>query len=349
MDSIKKFFKELVDHFQTGVSYMIPLVSASGLMVSIAVIGGGNGVWNQTNNIWGILRMIGQQGLGFIPVMIAAYISYSIADRPGLAPAFIVGLVANKLGMGFIGGMVVGVLVGYLVYWLKKIPMPISLISLKSIFIIPLASVLISGLIIFYVFSNPVRGMQSGLTSWLASISGSNKVLVAAIIGAMMATDMGGPINKVAYTFSMASYTSGGYAISTACFIAIGIPPLIMALASFIGKKYYSQDEKENSTTALIMGIIATTEGAIPFAVSDPLAVIPSCMVGSGLASALNAFFGTTQKTALSTFMAAPFDSNILLYCVSIVIGVVVGALMCNLLKKLMHRDRKIATEAVTE
>lgn len=346
MDSIKQFFKNLVSHFQTGVSYMIPLVSASGLLVSLAVVGGGSGVWNQTSNIWGVLRFIGQQGLNFIPVMIAAYIAYSIADRPGLAPAFIVGLVSNKLGMGFLGGMVVGILVGYVVYWVKKIPMPMSLISLKSIFIVPLVAVLVSGLIVYYVFGDPVRAMQDGLTNWLTSIGGSNQVLVSIIIGGMMATDMGGPINKVAYTFSMAAYTSGGYATSTACFIAIGIPPLIMALAVFMGKKYYSEAEKESSTTALVMGIIATTEGAIPFAVADPIAVIPSCMVGAGLASGLNTIFGTVQRTALSTFMAAPFSSNILLYSLSIVIGVLVGAFMCNGIKKLMHRDRKIAAEA---
>lgn len=349
MDNVKQFFKDLVGHFQTGVSYMIPLVSASGLLVSLAVVGGGNGVWNQTNNIWGVLRMIGQQGLNFIPVMIAAYIAYSIADRPGLAPAFIVGLVANKLGMGFLGGMVVGVLVGYIVHWAKKIPMPMSLISLKSIFVIPLLSVFFGGLIVFYVFGDPIKGMQDALTNWLTSLGGSNQILVSIIIGGMMATDMGGPINKVAYTFSMAAYTSGGYAISTACFTAIGIPPLIMALAAFMGKKYYNEEEKSNATTALVMGIIATTEGAIPFAVADPIAVIPSCMVGAGLASGVNAMFGTIQKTALSTFMAAPFSSNIVLYSLSIIIGVVVGALMCNLIKKLMHRDRKVAAEALED
>lgn len=346
MDDVKQFFKDLVGHFQTGVSYMIPLVSASGLLVSVAVVGGGNGVWNQTSNIWGILRMIGQQGLNFIPVMIAAYIAYSIADRPGLAPAFIVGLVSNKLQMGFLGGMVVGILVGYIVHWAKKIPMPMSLISLKSIFVIPLISVLVGGLVVYYLFSDPVRVLQNGLTHWLTSLGGSNQVLVATIIGAMMATDMGGPINKVAYTFSMAAYTSGGYAISTACFTAIGIPPLIMALAAFMGKKYYSEEEHDNATTALVMGIIATTEGAIPFAVADPIAVIPACMIGAGTASGLNAMFGTTQQTALSTFMAAPFSSNIFLYGLSIIIGVVVGAFICNFIKKLMHRDRKVAAAA---
>lgn len=225
--------------------------------------------------------------------------------------------------------------------------MPVSLISLKSIFVIPLISVLVGGIFIFYVFGDPIKAMQDGLTNWLTSISGSNQVLVSVIIGAMMATDMGGPINKVAYTFSMAAYTSGGYATSTACFTAIGIPPLIMALATFMGKKYYNEEEKSNATTALVMGIIATTEGAIPFAVADPIAVIPSCMVGAGIASGVNALFGTIQTTALSTFMAAPFSSNILLYSLSIVIGVVVGALMCNFIKKLMHRDKKIATEAL--
>ncbi|BDR58072.1 PTS fructose transporter subunit IIC [Xylocopilactobacillus apicola] len=345
MDKVKQFGRDLVGHFQTGVSYMIPLVAAAGLIVSIAVVGGGQNVWNQTSNIWGVLRMIGQQGLNFIPVMIAAYISYSIADRPGLAPAFIVGLVSVQLKMGFLGGMIVGVFEGYLIQWLKKLPMPASLISLKSITVIPLISVLVGGLFMFYIFGAPVRSMQEGLTGWLTSMSGQNQILVSMIIGAMMATDMGGPINKVAYTFSMAAYTSGGYAISTACFIAIGIPPLIMALACFIGKKYYDDEEKENGKTALILGIIALTEGAIPFAVSDPIAVIPSCMVGSAIASGLNSFFGVSQKTALSTFMAVPFASNILLYCISIIVGVVIGALMCNLIKKLMHRDQKIAQE----
>lgn len=337
--NIKAFGKNLMQHFQTGVSYMIPLVAAAGLLTSVAVVFGGQNVWNQTSNVWGNLRLLGQAGLNFIPVIIAAYTAYSIADRPGLAPAFIVGLVANDLKLGFIGGMLVGVLVGYLAQWLKKVPMPANLISLKSIFVIPIGSVLIGGLLIIYIFGSPVRALQDGLTAWLTNLSGGNIVLASAIIGAMMATDMGGPINKVAYTFSMAAFTSGGYAISTACFIAIGIPPLAMGIASKIGgKKLYTEDEMENSNTALVMGIIALTEGAIPFAVSDPICVIPSMMLGSGVAAGLNAFFGVTQKTALSTFMSAPFTSNIILYCLSIIIGTGVAVVMVNTLKKIMHR-----------
>jgi len=183
----KKFGKQLANHFQTGVSYMIPLVTAAGLLTSIAVIFGGQNVWNQTSNIWGNLRLLGQTGLGFIPVIIAAYISFSIADRPGLAPAFIVGLVASQMGTGFLGGMLAGLLVGYIVQWLKKIPMPANLMSVKSLIIIPFLATLIVGLIFVYIVGSPIKAMTVGLTAWLKGMSGTNAVVLAALLGGMMA------------------------------------------------------------------------------------------------------------------------------------------------------------------
>ncbi|MGG3984892.1 PTS fructose transporter subunit IIC [Heyndrickxia faecalis] len=341
--SLKKFGHDLIGHFQTGVSYMIPLVAAAGLLESFAVVFGGQDVWNQTSDIWGNLRLIGQTGINFIPSMIAAYIAYSIADRPGLAPAFIVGLVSAKLGTGFLGGMLVGILVGYLVEWLKKIPMPAKLISVKSIIIIPLFSTLVVGLVMIYLFGEPIKSATDGLNNWLQGMSGGNAVIVAAILGAMMAFDMGGPVNKVAFTFGMAAFstgTTGGYEISTSMFMAIGIPPLAMSLATFLGgKKLYSESEIENGKAALVFGIIGITEGTIPFAVGDPLRVIPSMMVGSALASAINAMFGTYQTTALATIMSIPFSSNWVLYIIAIVIGVVVAALMVNFLKAVTHHQ----------
>ncbi|MCV3327783.1 PTS fructose transporter subunit IIC [Pediococcus ethanolidurans] len=336
----KKFGKELANHFQTGVSYMIPLVTAAGLLTSIAVIFGGTNVWNQTSNIWGNLRLLGQTGLGFIPVIIAAYISYSIADRPGLAPAFIVGLVASSMGTGFLGGMLVGLLVGYLVQWLKKIPMPANLTAVKSLIVIPFLATLVVGLFLIYVVGDPIKAMTVALTAWLKGMSGANAVLLAALLGGMMAVDMGGPINKIAYAFGMAAYTSGGYQASTAMLMAIGIPPLGMFVATLLGgKKLYSDAEIESGRSALVMGIVGITEGTIPFAVADPVRVIPSIIVGTAAGCATNALFGTYQKTALSTVMAIPFSSNVILYTVAILVGVIITALLVNFLKRFTRHN----------
>ncbi|MDV7694559.1 PTS lactose transporter subunit IIBC [Pediococcus parvulus] len=336
----KKFGKELANHFQTGVSYMIPLVTAAGLLTSIAVIFGGQNVWNQTSNIWGNLRLLGQTGLGFIPVIIAAYISFSIADRPGLAPAFIVGLVASSMGTGFLGGMLVGLLVGYLVQWLKKIPMPANLTAVKSLIVIPFIATLVVGLFLIYVVGDPIKAMTVGLTAWLKGMSGANAVLLAALLGGMMAVDMGGPVNKIAYAFGMAAFTSGGYQASTAMLMAIGIPPLGMFVATLLGgKKLYSDAEIESGRSALVMGIVGITEGTIPFAVADPVRVIPSIIVGTAAGCATNAFFGIFQKTALSTVMAIPFSSKAILYTIAILVGVIITALLVNFLKRFTRHN----------
>lgn len=336
--SIKEESKKLAGYFQTGVSYMIPLVTAAGLLTSIAVIFGGQGVWNQTSDIWGNMRLLGQTGLGFIPVIIAAYVAFSITDRPGLAPAFIVGTVANAMGTGFLGGMLVGIMVGYCCEWLKKIPMPARLTAVKSLIIIPFLSTLVVGFIMIYVIGSPIKAMTVGLTAWLKGMSGTNAVLLAALLGTMMAVDMGGPINKIAYAFGMAAFTSGGYQVSTAMLMAISIPPVGMFVATLLGgKKLYSTAEIENGRSAVIMGIVGITEGAIPFAVSDPIRVIPSIIVGTASGCALNAFFGTTHKTAMSTIMAIPFSSNPILYTISIIFGIMVVALMVNFLKIVTH------------
>lgn len=335
MDAFKKEMKKIAAYFQTGVSYMIPLVTAAGLLTSIAVVCGGQGVWNETTTIWGNLRLLGQTGLQFIVPMIAAYIAFAIADRPALAPAFIVGLVANTMGTGFLGGMLVGILVGYLVKYLKKIPMPANLQSVKSLILIPFLATLIIGFLLIYVIGTPIQAMTSGLTAWLKGMSGANAVVMAGILGAMMAVDMGGPVNKIAYAFGMAAFTSGGYQASTAMLMAIGIPPLGMFVATLLGgKRLYSEQEIESGRSALVMGIVGITEGTIPFAVADPIRVIPSIIVGTSLGCAVNAFFGTFQKTALSTVMAIPFSSNWILYTLAILIGVLAVALLTNALKR---------------
>ncbi|HGF7732486.1 TPA: PTS fructose transporter subunit IIC [Enterococcus faecium] len=337
----KKQGREILNHFQSGVSYMIPLVVAAGLLTSIAVIFGGTGVWDQTDTFWGVLRMIGQTGLQFIVPMISAYIAYSIADRPGLAPAFITGMMCQNLGMGFIGGMVAGLACGYLANALKKVKVPMQVISLKSIMLIPFVTTLVVGIILWYVLATPIQAMTTGLTNWLEGMSGANAALMSAILGGMMAFDMGGPINKIAYAFGVASFSSGSFGPSTAMLLGIAIPPFGMFLATILNKKLYDESERDNAKTAMIMGLVGITEGTIPFAVKDPLRVIPSIVVGTAVACGLNGFFGVTQETMLSTFMAIPFVTNMPLYLVSIVIGGVVTALMVNALKSIKYKKEQ--------
>lgn len=339
--NIKKLGKEMVKHFQSGVSYMIPLVTAAGLLTSLAVIFGGSGVWDQTETFWGVVRMIGQTGLNFIVPMISAYIAYSIADRPGLAPAFITGMIANEMGTGFIGGMFTGLAVGYLVNLLKKMPISPKIMTLKSLIIIPFISTAVVGLVLWYVIGTPITALTESLTAWLTGMSGANAILLGAVLGGMMAFDMGGPVNKIAYAFGVASFSSGGFGASTAMLLAIAIPPFGMFLATILNKKLYSEEEVENGRTAMVMGLVGITEGTIPFAVADPIRVIPSIMVGTAVAGGINGAFGITHETMLSTFMAIPFTSNPLIYVVAIAAGGMVTALMVNTLKLMKYKKEQ--------
>lgn len=344
---VKKVGKQIANHFQSGVSYIIPLVVAAGLLTSIAIIFGGSNVGDHPNTFWGVLNKIGGIGLDFIVPMISAYIAYSIADRPGLAPAFITGMLANEMGTGFLGGMLTGLAVGYLIQLLKKIPMPAQIQTLKSLFIIPLIGTAVVGLLLWYVIGTPVTAATDAIESWLNGMSGANAAIMGAILGGMMAFDMGGPLNKIAYAFGVASFSSGGYDASTAMLMAIAIPPLGMFLGTLFNKKLYEEDEIENGRTAAIMGLVGITEGTIPFAVKDPLRVIPSIMVGTAVACALNGAFGITHQTMLSTVMAIPFTTNPFLYTIAIIIGSLITAFMVNILKSIHYKKNQ--TEEATE
>ena len=338
--------KDLMRHFQTGVSYMIPVVVAGGILTSVAVIGGGTGVWEETDTFWGVLRMIGQTGLNFIVPMISAYVAYSIADRPGLAPAFITGMIALNMGTGFLGGMITGVFTGYLVNALKKIPVPDRVRSLKSIMIIPICATFIVGVVLWYVLGTPIQMLTNALSDWLKNMSGANAAVMGAIIGAMMAFDMGGPVNKIANAFGTAAYAEGAYVASTAMLLAIAIPPTIMFLATLLDRKkvLYTDAERENGVTAIIMGIVGITEGTIPFALADPIRVIPSIMVGTAVSCAMNSAFGVTNSTMMATYFGIPFTTNIPLYLLSIAVGSLVGAFMVNALKTMKHKKQQAAT-----
>lgn len=341
----RSFGKELMSYFQSGVSYLIPLLCASGLLTSLAVVIGGQGVWKETTTFWGVVRLIGQTGLGFITPMIAAYIAFAIADRPGLAPAFIVGLIAQQMGTGFLGGMIVGLVVGFMAQYLKKIPLPASLQSLKSMLIIPLIVTLTSGLLMWYVIGGPIKALTDFLTNWLNSMSGANLALLGIILGAMMAFDMGGPVNKIANAFGLAAFAQGSFATSTIVMTAISIPPTVIFIATLIGKKYYDKSDIDNARTAIVMGLVGITEGTIPFAVKDPLRVIPSIMTGTAVTCAMVGFFGIKHTSLLTTYTAMFLTNNIVLYLICILTGSLVGALLLNFLKSLSFKGEKKETK----
>ena len=208
--------------------------------------------------------------------------------------------------------------------------------------LIPLLGSMIVGLLTLYVVGAPIASMNDALNAWLISLSTGNAIILSIVIGAMMAFDMGGPINKIANTFGLAAFANGIYEISTPMEIAVSIAPVGMWLATVIKPKLYNQTETENGKSSLIMGLVGISEGAIPFAIADPLTVLPSIMVGSALSSSLVTIFGVTQSTALSTFLAIPFASNKILYIFSIAAGVVVTALMVNFLKSLRSRKKEV-------
>ncbi|SKC36401.1 PTS fructose transporter subunit IIC [Maledivibacter halophilus] len=326
--------KKISTHLMTGVSYMIPVVTAGGLILAIATITGGEDIWEAQGTFAAFLRDLGQIGLGLIVPFIAGFIAYSIADKPGIAPGFICGMLADKMGTGFLGGLIVGLLVGYCVELIKKIEVPESVIPLMSLLIIPVVSTLGVGMLLNYVIGKPILVMTNGLNNWLGGLQGGNQVLLAAIIGAMMAFDMGGPVNKVAFTFGLAMYSQKIYGPSSAALLSISIPPLAMALASKLAPKKYTEEEREAAKTALVTGIGGITEGAIPFALRDPIRVIPSMMVGTALTTSLAAAFGVENPVILQTILSLPIVNKPFMQIIAIIVGVVVGALMVNLLKK---------------
>lgn len=335
---MKDELKKISKHLMTGVSYMIPITIIGGLLASIAVMIGGTGVWDEQGTFAANILQYGLAGLKFIVPMISAYVAYSIADRPALAPAFVVGIVANNMGTGFLGGIITGLMVGYFVEFLKKIKVPVMLTGLKTIILIPLISTIVIGLILTYVIGTPIMYITISVTNWLNNMSGINSVILAMILGFMMSFDMGGPINKIAYSFGMAGFTSGAYAISTPMLFAISIPPLGLALATLLKPKLYTEQERESGKSAILMGIIGITEGAIPFAVADPIRVIPSIMIGTATGIALLSFLGATNKTALSTVMAIPFVDKPINYLIAAITGIVITAVLTNFLKSIKNK-----------
>ncbi|MBZ4665448.1 fructose-specific PTS transporter subunit EIIC [Mahella sp.] len=322
-------------HLLNGVSFMIPFVVAGGITIALSFIFGYNAFQNEGTLAY-YLKAIGDAAFGLMVPILAGYIAYSIADRPGLAPGMVGGLIAVNLNAGFLGGLAAGFLAGYIVYAIKKyIKLPKTLQGIMPVLIIPVLSSLSVGLIMYYVIGIPVAALNTAMNNFLTGLSGANAVVLGLIIGLMMAVDMGGPINKAAYAFGTGTLAAGtGSAVMAAVMAAGMTPPLGLALATALFKNKFTAAESEAGKAAWILGASFITEGAIPFAAADPLRVIPSIMVGSAVTGALSMLFNCTLSVPHGGIFVLFAVGNIPGYLVSIIAGTIVTTLLIGMLKK---------------
>ncbi|WP_417882936.1 PTS fructose transporter subunit EIIC [Vibrio rumoiensis] len=334
----KQTMSRLKQHLLFGTSHMIPFIVAGGVLLSLSVMISGKGAVPETGVLKDIATM-GIAGLTLFTAVLGGYIAYSIADKPGLAPGMIGSWIAvQHYNTGFLGAIVVGFLAGFVVQQLKRIKFPDSMASLGSIFIYPLIGTLITCSIVMWVIGEPIAGMMAAMNHWLASMAGSGKVMLGAILGGMTAFDMGGPINKVATLFAQTQVDTQPWLMGGVG-IAICVPPLGMALATFLSPKRYKKDEREAGKAAAIMGMIGITEGAIPFAAADPIRVIPAIVVGGMVGNIVGFMFNVINHAPWGGWIVLPVVDGKIGYVIGTIAGAVTTALIVNLLKKPVTED----------
>lgn len=334
---MKEELKRFREYLMTGVSYMIPIVVIGGVLIalSIALSGVQEGQGAVVSNPFLTKLMeIGSASFSLMVPVLAGFIAYSIADRPGLAPGLVGGVLANNIKAGFLGGIIAGLIAGYIARWIKGWKVSKSIRPIMPIFVIPLLTSLAVGLLMLYVIGNPIASLMETMTNGLKSMGSGNAVLLAIVMGAMIAFDMGGPVNKVAFMFGSAMIAEGVYTVMGPVAVAICIPPLAMGVATVLAPKKYTSTEKEAGKGALAMGLIGITEGAIPFAAGDPLKVIPSIVTGSAVGAAIAAIGKVGDHAPHGGPIVLPVVDNKLMFIVAVLVGVGVAALMVNFLKK---------------
>ncbi|MCX8585397.1 MULTISPECIES: PTS fructose transporter subunit IIBC [unclassified Gilliamella] len=357
--------KGFYQHLLTGVSYMLPMVVAGGLIIALSfafgqfqevlktvtVLENGVQVVKQTlvNELVGEphLAQIGGLAFSLMVPLLAGYIAYSIADRPGLAPGLVGGLLAVSTGAGFLGGIIIGYFAGYVALAITKyLPLPKSMEALKPILIVPLLATLITGLVMQFVVGTPIAWLMKIITVWLNTMNGANAVMLGALLGGMMCTDMGGPINKVAYAFGTGMISSQVYAPMAAVMAGGMVPPLAMGLATLIARKKFAKAEQESGKASLVLGLCFISEGAIPFAARDPLRVIPCCIVGGAITGGMALAFGSTLMTPHGGLFALAIPGVVKPvggYILSIVAGSVIAGVAYALIKKPESQTTAIA------
>ncbi|MBW0088405.1 PTS fructose transporter subunit IIBC [Pseudonocardia sp. KRD-184] len=354
------FGSQLRGWLMTGVSYVIPFVAAGGLLIALGFALGGYQITDAPAVTEGfdplalaswaaLLFQVGALAFGFLVPVLGGFIAYAMADRPAIVPGFVGGAIAAEIGAGFLGGLIAGLLAGAVVLGLKRFSVPKAMAGIMPVVVYPLLGTLVVGIAMFVVIGPPLAAVNTGLTNWLTGLSGANALLLGALVGLMMAFDMGGPVNKAAYTFALAGLESGseaGLLIMAAVMAAGMTPPLAMALATVVRKKLFSEVERENGRAAWLLGASFITEGAIPFAAADPLRVIPSLMAGSAVTGVLSMAFGSTLRAPHGGIFVLPLIGNPFGYLVAIVIGTLISTALVVALKN-ARRQPAAATAPV--
>lgn len=377
VDQDAGFGTRLRQWLMTGVSYMIPFVAAGGILIAISFILGGpqvatkvfggtfhghtypaavTGIESYTvapvlhaAGIAGLLFLIGKVAFFMLVPVLAGFIAFAMADRMGLVPGFVSGLIATATGAGFLGGLIGGLLAGAIVMALKRPKVPRALAGIMPVVVIPLISTVVAGLIMIVVVGRPVAAATTAMTNWLHGLSGTNAAVLGLILGAMMAFDLGGPVNKVAYTFALASLASGDTKIMAAVMAAGMTPPIACALATVVRKGLFTPAERTAGEAAWLLGASFITEGAIPFAAGDPLRVIPSLMAGSAATGALSMVFGATSLAPHGGIWVIGLIGRPGLWLVAIAAGIVVSAICLVALKSLRRTAPADSTASVSE
>ena len=339
---------QIYKHLMNGVSHMLPFVVGGGILIAIAFLMDGFSVdlnslpadqranFGTITQAAAMFKGIGGTAFGFMLPILAGFIAMSIADRPGLAVGFVGGSIAANGTSGFLGALVAGFVAGYIVNLLKKIfsKLPESLDGVKPVLLYPLLGIFLIGVIMQFVVEPPIGALNTAINNGLNGLNGASAVVLGVLLGGMMAIDMGGPVNKAAYVFGTASIAAGNYNIMAAVMIGGMVPPLAIALATIFFKNKFTAEERKAGPTNFIMGLSFITEGAIPFAASDPLHVLPACAVGSAVAGGLSMAFGCTLMAPHGGIFVVPTIGNPLMYLVALVIGSFIACGLLGLLKK---------------
>ena len=347
----ESFGRQLYKHLMNGVSHMLPFVIGGGILIAIAFLLDDYSInpanFGMNTPLAAFFKTVGGVAFDFMLPILAGYIAYSIADRPGLAVGIVGGYIAkvgnsfanisgeNAVSGGFLAALLAGFVAGYLVLGIKKLAdkLPESMEGIKPVLIYPLFGVLLIGVFMFAV--NPtMAAINTGITGFLNAMGGSSKILLGCIVAGMMSIDMGGPFNKAAYVFGTASIASGNYDVMAAVMIGGMIPPLAAALATTFFKKKFTSEERKSGVVNYIMGLCFITEGVIPFAAADPLRVIPSCVAGSAVAGGLSMLFGCTLRAPHGGIFVFPVVGNVVGYLIALAAGSLVGMLLLGVLKK---------------
>ena len=335
--------KQTRSHLMTGVSYMVPVILSGAIPIALGVI---IDPINLSHPLTQALMNIGNVGMGLFVAVMAAYIAYAIGGRAAIAPGMICGMIAQNEGTGFLGGIIIGLIVGYVIWAIRKIKLSRNLQPIMALIVYPLVGTLVGAFIMIYVIANPIATAMGAVTNWLVGISEGQAIVVGIVIGAMIGFDYGGPVNKVAYTFAVGMLGEGILGPMGMAGPAISVAPVGMALAVLLAKKLYSEEEREAAKAAVVLGLVTVSEGAIPFAVVDPIRVMIASTVGGAVAGGIAGLMGVGNNAPLGGILILPVVDNRIGYLIALAAGAVVTALLANFLKGI---GRKEVAEEVAE